>query len=143
MKCPVCARDLGAVIVKGVEIDVCQDGCGGIWLDRFELNDRMESKATGRIFPHRPPCSSTKSMTGHTLGAAGAMELAFCWLTMNQNDSETLLPPHIWDQEPENGVPLLNLIPVGYRSAKIHHCMSNSYAFGGCNVSLIITREEV
>jgi len=108
-----------------------------------ELNDRMESKATGRIFPHRPPCSSTKSMTGHTLGAAGAMELAFCWLTMNQNDSETLLPPHIWDQEPENGVPLLNLIPVGYRSAKIHHCMSNSYAFGGCNVSLIITREEV
>jgi 3-oxoacyl-[acyl-carrier-protein] synthase-1 len=107
-----------------------------------ELNDRMESKATGRVFKNNPPCSSTKTMIGHTLGAAGAMELAFCWLVLSQNDDEILLPPHIWDQEPEEDLPVLNFVPVGYKTKTIYNCMSNSYAFGGCNVSLIITREE-
>ncbi|MBN1799473.1 MAG: beta-ketoacyl-ACP synthase [Spirochaetales bacterium] len=106
------------------------------------LNDRMECKATGRVFKNIPPCSSTKTMIGHTLGAAGAMELAFCWLVLSQNDDEILLPPHIWDEEPEEGLPVLNFIPVGYKTKRIYNCMSNSYAFGGCNVSLIITREE-
>ncbi|RPJ08428.1 MAG: hypothetical protein EHM28_04365, partial [Spirochaetaceae bacterium] len=62
-----------------------------------ELNDRMESKATARVFVHVPPASSTKTMIGHTLGAAGAMELAICWLLMSPINKEKGLPPHLWD----------------------------------------------
>jgi 3-oxoacyl-[acyl-carrier-protein] synthase-1 len=107
-----------------------------------ELNDRMECKATDRVFKDCPPCSSTKTMIGHTLGAAGAMEIAFCWLILHHNDEEVLLPPHMWDEEPEEDLPVLNFIPPGFKTKNIHTCMSNSYAFGGCNVSLIIAREE-
>jgi 3-oxoacyl-[acyl-carrier-protein] synthase-1 len=105
-----------------------------------ELNDRMECKATDRVLPLRPPASSTKTMVGHTLGAAGAMELGFCWLAMSRPGADFALPPHLWDNEPEEGIPRLNLIGPGARVRKLDHCMSNSYAFGGCNVSLIISR---
>jgi len=106
-----------------------------------ELNDRMESKATHRVFPADPPCSSTKAMVGHTLGAAGAVELAFCWLAMNRPGADFALPPHLWDGEPEDGVPKLNFAPPGAATGRLDHCMSNSYAFGGCNVSLILSRD--
>ena len=48
------------------------------------LNDRMESSAISRVFGVSPPCSSTKSLVGHTLGAAGAMEAGFCWLVLRE-----------------------------------------------------------
>jgi 3-oxoacyl-[acyl-carrier-protein] synthase-1 len=105
-----------------------------------DLNDRMESIATNRVFPDHPPASSTKTMVGHTLGAAGAIELGFCWLVLNSGDS--FLPPHLWDNERDNDLPSLFLIPPQYKVEKLITCMSNSYAFGGCNVSLIITRGE-
>ena len=55
-------------------------------------NDAMESHAVTQVFPQGVPCSSTKPMTGHTLGAAGALEAAFCWLSLTHGN---LLPPHI------------------------------------------------
>jgi 3-oxoacyl-[acyl-carrier-protein] synthase-1 len=105
-----------------------------------DLNDRMESKATARVFPSAPPASSGKAMIGHTLGAAGAMELACCWLAMQPAGDEYVLPPHLWDGICEEGLPCLNLIEPGSRTARLDHCMSNSYAFGGSNVSLILSR---
>jgi 3-oxoacyl-[acyl-carrier-protein] synthase I len=107
-----------------------------------DLNDRMESKATGRVFPAAPPASSSKAMIGHTLGAAGAMELACCWLAMQPASGEYILPPHLWDGQAEEGLPRLNLVAPGSRVARLNHCMSNSYAFGGSNVSLILSRED-
>lgn len=60
-------------------------------------NDAMESLATAAVFPTGVPCSSSKPLTGHTLGAAGALEAAFCWLTLSEHNPEALLPPHLWD----------------------------------------------
>jgi 3-oxoacyl-[acyl-carrier-protein] synthase-1 len=108
-------------------------------------NDEMESQAMDRIFPNSIPCSGTKPLTGHTLGAAGAIELAFCWLTINREfNPELLLPPHRWDGEVDPSLPDLSLVKEGDMitgdMSRIV-CMSNSFAFGGSNVSLIIGTE--
>ncbi|HEY1182082.1 MAG TPA: beta-ketoacyl-[acyl-carrier-protein] synthase family protein [Rhodocyclaceae bacterium] len=99
-------------------------------------NDEMESRAVARVFPGGVPVSGTKPMTGHTLGAAGATELAFCWLAL-QHDR---LPPHVWDNQPDPALPHLQTVPAGmvFRRTQRRACMSNSFAFGGSNASLII-----
>lgn len=98
-------------------------------------NDEMESHATARVFSQGPFCSGTKPMTGHTLGAASATELALCWLALHSNK----LPPHIWDGAQDPALSHIKL--VGYNQAFAGNsrlCMSNSFAFGGSNTSLII-----
>ncbi|NMG03753.1 beta-ketoacyl-[acyl-carrier-protein] synthase family protein [Azoarcus taiwanensis] len=101
-------------------------------------NDEMESLAMQRVFPHAPPASSTKPLTGHTLGAAGATEAAFCYLTLT--DEEGRLPPHVWDGVADPALPLLNLVRPGDRfgDGSRRVSMSNGFAFGGSNVSLIL-----
>jgi 3-oxoacyl-[acyl-carrier-protein] synthase-1 len=103
-------------------------------------NDAMESQAVATLFPAGVPCSSSKPMTGHTLGAAGALEAAFCWLSLSDDNSEQALPPHIWDGQPDPALPPLQWVTPGTRLASIapRYLMSNSFAFGGNNVSLII-----
>ena len=100
-------------------------------------NDAMESHAVAQVFPQGVLCSSTKPMTGHTLGAAGALEAAFCWLSLTRGDA---LPPHIWDGQADPALPALNWVMPGQNlSPTPQRClMSNSFAFGGNNVSLII-----
>jgi 3-oxoacyl-[acyl-carrier-protein] synthase I len=100
-------------------------------------NDEMESRAVARVFPDGVATSGTKPLTGHTLGAAGATELAFCLLALQANQ----LPPHIWDEKADPSLPRLNLINEKqvFKSDAIRICMSNSFAFGGSNVSLIIS----
>ncbi|MFY0731745.1 beta-ketoacyl-[acyl-carrier-protein] synthase family protein [Pseudomonas sp. NFX15] len=103
-------------------------------------NDAMESHAVATLFPAGVPCSSTKPMTGHTLGAAGALEAAFCWLSLSADNTGHALPPHIWDGQPDPQLPALNWVTPTTRLASIapRYLMSNSFAFGGNNVSLII-----
>ena len=103
-------------------------------------NDAMESLAVSSLFPAGLPCSSTKPMTGHTLGAAGALEAAFCWLSLSADNPSGLLPPHIWDGQADPALALLNWVRPGDRLAPqpLRRLMSNSFAFGGNNVSLII-----
>ena len=100
-------------------------------------NDAMESHAVAQVFPEGVPCSSTKPMTGHTLGAAGALEAAFCWLSLNHDGA---LAPHVWDGCGDPALPALNWVTPGQTLAPTsQRClMSNSFAFGGNNVSLII-----
>jgi 3-oxoacyl-[acyl-carrier-protein] synthase I len=99
-------------------------------------NDEMESRTVARIFPEGVWTSGTKGLTGHCLGAAGAVELAFCWLALR----ERRLPPHVWDGETDPALPALRLVgpdarlPEGSRRT----CMSNSFAFGGNNISVLI-----
>jgi 3-oxoacyl-[acyl-carrier-protein] synthase-1 len=103
-------------------------------------NDAMESIAVHHIFEAGVPCSSTKPLTGHTLGAAGALEAAFCWLTLSEHNPHGLLPPHRWDGEQDPTLAPLSLVTPEYRLKPAHmrRLMSNSFAFGGSNISLII-----
>jgi 3-oxoacyl-[acyl-carrier-protein] synthase-1 len=98
-------------------------------------NDEMESHAMRRVFPDGVLCSSTKPLTGHTLGAAGATEVAFCCLAL----ADGRVPPHRWDSVPDLDLPALRLASDGDRlPAGRRVCMSNNFAFGGDNVSLIL-----
>ena len=101
-----------------------------------EHNDAMESLAMSALFPHGVPCSSTKSLTGHTLGAAGALEAAFCWLALRDGR----LPPHVWDGDADPALPPLRFAGVGDRlpPAGPHRLMSSSFAFGGNNAAMIL-----
>ena len=103
-------------------------------------NDEMESLAVARVLP-RLPCSGTKPLTGHTLGTAAALELAFCWLTLHPRwNPEGLLPPHRWDGQADPALPALQLVAPGARLAKDGICISNSFAFGGNNLALVAGR---
>ena len=102
------------------------------------LNDSMEALAVNSVFKDsKPYVSSTKPVTGHTLGAAGALEISLCWMSL----AEGGLPVHCWDKECDTEMPELNFVQKGVK-AKNKICMSNSFAFGGCNVSLIVGRSE-
>ncbi|MDF0734036.1 beta-ketoacyl-[acyl-carrier-protein] synthase family protein [Pseudomonas entomophila] len=103
-------------------------------------NDAMESLAVHGLFGAHLPCSSSKPMTGHTLGAAGALEAAFCWLSLSAHNPDGRLPPHVWDGQQDPQLPRLNLASGSQRLPldRPRRLMSNSFAFGGNNVSLIL-----
>lgn len=107
-----------------------------------ELNDAMESLAVAKVFGEAGvPASSTKAFVGHTLGAAGAIELGFCWLSMSELNESLALPPHLWDGAADEKLPVLDLIEKGRRSsAPIKTSMSVSFAFGGVDTALILGR---
>lgn len=98
------------------------------------LNDSMESKLISRM-GFGCPLSSTKALTGHTLGAAGAIEAAISCLTLDGNGH---LPPHIWDEVQDPLLPKLNLSLRLPGAPKV--VMSNNFAFGGNNTSLILEK---
>ncbi|MDR2625631.1 MAG: beta-ketoacyl-ACP synthase [Zoogloeaceae bacterium] len=102
-------------------------------------NDAMEGRVMAELFPHTP-MSSTKPLTGHTLGAAGALEAAICWLTLA--DTGQRLPPHLWDHQPDPALPPLHLTSLGSRAPRPpRYALSTSFAFGGSNAALILERE--
>ena len=72
----------------------------------------MEARAVNEVFGGRTLCSSTKSMTGHMLGAAGANEAAFLWLMLEPDFATGMVPPHVWDGEIDPAIPPLNLAPM-------------------------------
>jgi len=103
------------------------------------LNDAMECAAIDRVFRRSPPCSSTKSLVGHILGGAGAVEAAFCWLILAQRAAGTLeLIPHAFDGEPDPALPALRLVPREGLRVPIGPLMTNSFGFGGNNCTLIL-----
>ncbi|GBU28113.1 3-oxoacyl-[acyl-carrier-protein] synthase [Treponema sp. R8-4-B8] len=105
-----------------------------------ELNDKTEAIAMKTVFDEVPPMSSTKPITGHTLGAAGALEAAICWMVLTEKRG---LPVHCWDGVKDEEITGLESLvsPDEANCQKTPSiCMSNSFAFGGCNVSLILGR---
>ncbi|WP_033069058.1 beta-ketoacyl-[acyl-carrier-protein] synthase family protein [Thalassospira australica] len=104
------------------------------------LNDIMEAKAVHAVLGPDVPASSTKPLTGHTLGAAGAIEAAILWLSLYYSNIGTPLPVHLWDGEIDAELSRINLITSNQSLAprKRLAMMSNSFAFGGSNVSIIL-----
>ncbi|WP_339859517.1 beta-ketoacyl-ACP synthase [Thalassospira alkalitolerans] len=105
------------------------------------LNDGMEARAVCDVLGPDVPASSTKPMTGHTLGAAGAIEAAILWLSLSDAPDRASLPRHIWDGKKDADIPELQLInDTNAHLAPMDRCamMSNSFAFGGSNVSVIL-----
>lgn len=103
-------------------------------------NDEMEARMMARVFPAGVAASGTKPLTGHQLGAAGATELGFAWLTLARGMA---LPRHIWDGEADPELPPMDLVETRRdlpRYPNEQYVMSNSFAFGGSNVSLILGR---
>lgn len=102
-------------------------------------NDAMESHAVQAVFPQGVACASTKPLTGHTLAAAGAIEAALCWAVIADDCLAGRLPPHRWDGIADPALPALDLSSPGrcLRTDAPPAVMSNSFAFGGSNASLI------
>ena len=103
-------------------------------------NDAMESQAVARVFGLDLPCSSTKPLTGHTLGAAGALEAAVAWLTLK---ADGRLPAHHLGGVRDPLLSPIHLVAPGERLvAAPRAVLSNSFAFGGSNAALVLTCHE-
>ena len=99
-------------------------------------NDAAESKAVQQVFGSRTPCSSTKGATGHTLGAAGAVEAVICALALRHG----LLPAGLNTLQPDRALDVEYLLEN--REQPVTHVLSNSFGFGGTNCSLIFARAD-
>lgn len=102
------------------------------------LNDKTETKAVKLAMgedAYSTPMSSTKSMTGHMLGAAGAAEAVFCIKALEEN----IIPPTINYTTPDPECDL-DCVPNTAREAQLTHIMSNAFGFGGHNATLIMSR---
>jgi 3-oxoacyl-[acyl-carrier-protein] synthase II len=102
------------------------------------LNDKSETAAIKTVFgenAYQVPISSTKSMTGHLLGASGALEALFCVKALQ----DCVLPPTINYETPDPECDL-DYVPNQARRAQVQHIMSNSFGFGGHNATIILSR---
>lgn len=124
--------------------------CAGIGADAIDYvnlhgtatpqNDAMESRAVAEVLGTATAVSSTKPLTGHALGAAGAIEAGLCWLTLARNP-QALLPPHWWDGDADPALPALRFVAPGQRAAApLRYALSHSFAFGGSNAVLLFGR---
>jgi len=105
-----------------------------------QYNDKFETFAIKQTFgehAYKLAVSSTKSMTGHLLGAAGGIESVFCALSLHRN----VLPPTINYVNPDPDCDL-DYIPNQPREAKVDYALSNSFGFGGTNAALLFKRYE-
>jgi 3-oxoacyl-[acyl-carrier-protein] synthase II len=100
-------------------------------------NDKMEFTAMSGVFGQRVtviPTSSNKSMIGHTISAAGAIEAVFSLLTILRGT----IPPTINYNNPDGAIPL-DVVPNRKREGSVHHVLSNSFGFGGQNASVVLS----
>jgi 3-oxoacyl-[acyl-carrier-protein] synthase II len=127
---------LGEARISPEEIDyINAHGTATQW------NDLLETQAIKKVFgdyAYRVPVSSTKSMHGHTIGAAGAIELIVSLLAIKNQ----ALPPTINLDQPDPECDLDYVPNIGRKGVKVHTVMSNSFAFGGTNAVLIARKME-
>lgn len=106
-------------------------------------NDIAEANAIYKVFKNKIKSSSTKGITGHALGAASAVESAFCLALIDKKiNKNNLLYPHTYDNVYDDNLPLINLVKTNERKDNIKYVMNNALGFGGTNASIIFGREE-
>jgi 3-oxoacyl-[acyl-carrier-protein] synthase-1 len=128
-----------------VRLTLARAGIGADAIDYLNLhgtatpkNDEMEATLVAGLFGAALPCSSTKPLTGHTLGAAGAIEAALAWLTLARNPARRI-PPHWWDGEVDAALPPVRLATPGTTFASApRYVLSQNFAFGGSNAALVL-----
>ena len=155
-----------AAMEKALEnagVKPCEVGYVNLHGTGTKFNDSMEAIAVASVFGSADktkgegnneragvPVSSTKPITGHTLGAAAALEAAICWKALfeNQNKNDNIkLPVQVWDGARDEELPALNIVDgksggagklgvAGTTGLKV--CLSNSFAFGGANACLVL-----
>jgi 3-oxoacyl-[acyl-carrier-protein] synthase-1 len=96
-------------------------------------NDAMESLAINTVFGENVLCASTKPLTGHTLGAAGAISMGLAWLMLKYD----FVIPHVFDGEYAPDCAKIKLAQIG-DNKEINRVLCNAFAFGGSNASLIM-----
>lgn len=126
--------------LKDAEIAPSQVGYINLHGTATMKNDAMESRALLKVFGDQlPPVSSTKPLTGHALGAAGALEAAFSLLLLSALNQHQGLPPQVGDGLWDDDNPALPFVSQGQTQA-LDYVMSNSFAFGGSNASVIFSK---
>lgn len=138
----------GVAVIAAMEMALNEAGMRADQIDYINLhgtatplNDAMESAAVAKVFGGDVAVSSSKGMTGHALGAAAALELGICWQLLTQSDQRGMLVPNINDDEIDEALPALNFVQTGQGLGRaVRHCQSNSFAFGGNNISIIVSR---
>lgn len=133
----------GSGAAQAMQAALSDGGCSPDNIDYLNLhgtateqNDKMESLAVARVLGVNCPCSSTKPLTGHTLGAAGALEAGICYLSLLHQR----LPLQHGDGQWDPALANLNWVGQTEPTKPIQHVMSNSFAFGGNNISLLLSR---
>ena len=101
-------------------------------------NDDMETRGVWRVFGDKPLCASTKALTGHCLGAAGAIETALGWLMLKYGG----VVPHAGTEEIDPSFPKISIAKKSDSKKTVKTFLSNSFAFGGSNASVILVSEE-
>lgn len=135
----------GLMAARAIELALARAGVAPGDIDYVNLhgtgtphNDAMESRVVASAIGRGVPASSTKPLTGHALGAAGAIEAALCWLSIADNPANRL-PPHWWDGEADPQLPQIAFVGPGDVARRpLRHVLSQSFAFGGSNASLLL-----
>jgi 3-oxoacyl-[acyl-carrier-protein] synthase II len=140
------SRPDGSAIIGAIDITVADSGLAPDAIDYINAhgtgtpeNDKMEAMSLEAVFGeriHKLPISSNKSMIGHTLTAAGAIEAIFSIRTME----EGVIPPTINYNIPDPAIEL-DVVPNTARNATVGAILSNSFGFGGQNACLVLTAE--
>jgi len=138
----------GAPIIACLRDAIADAGCEADAIDYINAhgtgtpeNDRMEYLGAAAVFGSRIkelPISSNKSMIGHTLSAAGVIEAVITFMTLEHQR----IPPTINHRIPDPAI-VLDVVPNVARDARIARAMSNSFGFGGHNLSIVMGREPV
>jgi len=147
------AFHISAPAINGAGAAICMQAClddAGLGFEDIDyinahgtstfLNDKSETAAIKTVFgegAYQVPISSTKSMTGHLLGASGALEAMICTKILQ----DQILPPTINYETPDPECDL-DYVPNTARKVEVTHILSNSFGFGGHNASIIVSRVD-
>ncbi|MGB1263393.1 MAG: beta-ketoacyl-ACP synthase [Cognaticolwellia sp.] len=134
------AADAMALAIKNAKLSAQQIDYVNLHGTGTVKNDAMEAIAMSEICGADVLCSSTKHLTGHTLGAAGALELGLCWLLLSDDNIDHRLPANCHSGTRDETMPLIKL-SQGETVTKMQYCLSNSFAFGGNNFSAVIGKK--